>query len=447
MSGPGRSWAASLLGEGVATAGGQVVAALGLLFGTRALTEVVPPSVFGAVSLFVGVATFGFNLLCSPVVQAALRFYPEATAQERLPAVAYALRSSIRRTTSLTVLLLLGAGAIYSQVAGSSYYEFLALSGLIVLDAARTFDWAFLNANRKQHLYAGWSAAEAWLRPLGALVFVVLFGAKVMSVLVGYAIGSLLAYAVLHRSAVPPTAAPEPAALAELRKSIASYALPLVPIAAVNWISSLSDRYLIGGTRGLADAGIYAAAYALAARPVIMLTTTLALVLRPRYYEAVSSRDPKAAAAILRLWARTCFALGMATTAAVFVSRDLIVSLLLSQRYRAAAPLLLPITLGYVFNAMAGVHAAACLALGRPSFATFIEVAAAIASLLFEIPMIRWKGAVGAAWAVPMYCGVQFVIARQLSRALLKRADLQSGLIATPAGASDAATGAHSASR
>jgi O-antigen/teichoic acid export membrane protein len=418
-----KSWTASLVGDGAATFGGQILVAVGLLVGTRALTEVVPPSVFGAVSLVVGVSTFGFNLLCSPVVQAALRFYPEASAHGRLPTMAYALRSSLRRTTSLSVLLILGLGAIYCRFARSSYEEFIAMSLLVVLEGAKSFDQAFLNASGKQPTYAAWSAAEAWLRPLGALLVVALFGPKVMSVLVGYVMGSALIYAVLHRRAVPPTAAPDPAAMAGLTSSIMAYAMPLMPIAIVNWISSLSDRYIIGGARGLDEAGIYAAGYALASRPLLMVMMTLAIVLRPKYYEAVSRRDAKEAATIIRLWVRVCFGLGLAATAAVFVLRHVVVALTVSARYRAAADLLPPITLGYAICATAGVHSTVCLALRRPAYATYIEVSGAIAAVVFEIPMIRWKGALGAAWAVPMYYGVQYLTARHLARKLSKEAE------------------------
>jgi O-antigen/teichoic acid export membrane protein len=194
-----------------------------------------------------------------------------------------------------------------------------------------------------------------------------------------------------------------------------------MPIALVSWVSSLSDRYLIGGTHGLDEAGVYVAAYALASRPFVMLTTTLLTLMRPKYYDAISSGHRAEAAHTLRNWLRLSFGLGLSAALLVALARHLIVAVTLDARYRAAADLLLPITLGYAFSTCAQVYATVCLALKRPSYATLIELTGAVAALVTEIPMIRWRGAVGAAWAVPMYYGVQMLVARQVARALLGR--------------------------
>ncbi len=396
-----------------------------MLVGTRILTEVVSPSIFGAVSLLVGTATLAYNVFPVPIGQAALRYYPEAATNGLLAPFTRVLRSYFVRATGLLVLAALLTGAVFRKTLHQDYSEFVALGALMAADIARTFGQCLLNAARHQRAYAVWSAAEAWLRPLIAVTLVVLLGASVTHVLAGYCAATALMFALMYRTAVPSTKVPasDERATLGLGRSLLSYALPLTPIAFVNWISSSSDRYLIGWTHGLDEVGTYSAGYGLAARPAIVLSLTLITVLRPIYYSAVSSTDRQGAARTLRLWLLLSLGLGLALTALVYVTRHWLVLLALSPRYRAAAELLPPIALGYVFLSIAQMYETVCLAYKRPGLVTAIEVGGALVSLAIEIPLIWSRGAVGAAWSVPAYYGAQMILAAFIARSVVKRAD------------------------
>ncbi len=56
-----------------------------MLLGIRLLTEFVSPEVFGTVSLLIGIATLGSTLFCNPLLQAAMRFYPELAREGQVP--------------------------------------------------------------------------------------------------------------------------------------------------------------------------------------------------------------------------------------------------------------------------------------------------------------------------------------------------------------------------
>src|SRR5690349_21635922 len=63
----------------VATA--QLTSAIGALVTVRVLTEVLTPEKFGILTLALGIVTFGQALLCTPILQALLRYYPEVKAR------------------------------------------------------------------------------------------------------------------------------------------------------------------------------------------------------------------------------------------------------------------------------------------------------------------------------------------------------------------------------
>src|SRR5438045_2757949 len=64
-----------VLHEGIWVAVGQGIAAIGMVAGMRLLTEAVPPTVFGAVTLLLAIAPLAYNFLCSPLLLAGTRFY------------------------------------------------------------------------------------------------------------------------------------------------------------------------------------------------------------------------------------------------------------------------------------------------------------------------------------------------------------------------------------
>ena len=116
-----------LIGEGAWMAFGQAIAAIGLLAGVRVLTEFVPPNVFGAISLSVGVSTFGMSIFCKPFLHAALRFYPDASQKGRIPALKKIVNGFLFRTTGMLILALAAAGFIFRQRMDNSIISFIPI--------------------------------------------------------------------------------------------------------------------------------------------------------------------------------------------------------------------------------------------------------------------------------------------------------------------------------
>ena len=70
----------------------------------------------------------------------------------------------------------------------------------------------------------------------------------------------------------------------------------------MEWVSSLSDRYVIGGLIGLDAAGIYAASYGLISQPFLMAGIVLENYYRPHYYDALADNESDVAQRTLTTW-------------------------------------------------------------------------------------------------------------------------------------------------
>jgi O-antigen/teichoic acid export membrane protein len=406
-----------LVSDGLWLVGGQGGVAIGTLVGVRLLTEATPPAVFGSVSLLLGVLTLCRNFFNFPFCQASLRYYSEAAGRGEVGVLRRVVFGYIGRSNALLAALatVLGIGFI----AGGRPADLMLIAILVVLlvvDNVRTAETDLLNAARRQRPFSILKVGEAWLKPLLALVSVALFGPSPIAVLLGYLVAAVLLYGSLFklrsgRVGVGGPGRPEVAgAEAELRAKVWHFGLPLMPIAMLDWISQLSDRYLIGGLIGPAEAGIYIAAYGLMNQPFALAQLTMELVLRPHYFEAVASGDDRRAGVILRAWVASLAAVFAVGVVAIWFLSDPVAALCLGPRYRGAARLMPFIAAGSAMYFLSLTVEKVFYARQQTGRCLSIRVTGAVLSLAVGVPMILASGTLGAARAVPIYYGAQLAI-------------------------------------
>jgi O-antigen/teichoic acid export membrane protein len=410
-----------ILREGAWVAFGQLGAALGALVGVRLLTEVLEPGVYGLVMLILGVAALGQGLGVTPFMQAVLRFHPESAQVGTVATLRAVTVNVVKKVIFVFAAISTLVGLLYGVATGQPVWLGVLVAGIFASDSLRSFETTLLNAARRQREMAWWSAADAWAKPLAAIAAVAVWSADAGTVLLGYLGGSVvlagLVYHALDPEGMRQTGARNGRKDGDaLRRRMWLYAIPLVPVAAAGWVSGVGDRYLIGGMLGLADAGIYAAAYALVSRPFLMMSSMLELTARPIYYQALGAGDGSRAGAALRGWIVLSVVGGGLGLILIWLLKDILAWLLLAEPYRAAASLMPWIAAGYCLLAVSHVFARVCYAYHDTKAVLWIEASGAVLAMAVMIPAILWFGLVGAAMAVPVYFGAQLGIAVMLAR-------------------------------
>ncbi|HEY1343138.1 MAG TPA: oligosaccharide flippase family protein [Bryobacteraceae bacterium] len=399
-----------LAGDGVWVISGQIGTALGTLVGMRVLTGYIPPATFGTLSLLIGCVTLVSSTFCLPYLQAMLRFYPEAVREGEVGRLRHIIASALRWSIAGLAGLILIAGAVAGRVLGVSYLAFIALVGLLAVEVFRTLEMNLLSSARRQRSFAIWQALESWLRPILAVSAVVMWGSEPEAVLVGYGIGSLGLLVVFRWAVKREGTEREPKQEREdtnLARRIRSYALPLMPLAIVGWVSAVSDRYIIGGMLGLEAVGLYVAAYGIISRAFGLLWGSIELILRPIYYEAVAAENRDREKKAFRVWLGVMVGGGLLGVLAVGLFKDMLCRLLVAESYQECARLMPWIAIGYSFVVTSYVFEKVCYAHHRTSWVTVSQVMGAVASIILAIPLIYLYGLDGAAAAVPAYFAVQ----------------------------------------
>lgn len=409
---------AGLSGDMLSVGASQVLAAIGQIIGIRLLTDVLSPAVFGEIALIVGASTLATSVLINPTMQALLRYFPECAQSgqgvlaERM--ARQRILSMLWWALPLSAPLLL-TGLIQGWFGPAAAFLLLLL---VAVDGMKMFRTTVMNATRQHHRYGLWLVGEAWGRPLLAYGATLSLGIRVELVLIAYIAMSLALYALLFRSTDCQTPAAVRGELSgeDLLRRFEAYARPLIPLGIVGWVSSMGDRYMIGSLLSAQSVGMYAAAYSLASRPLLMLSSIAETSIRPVYYDAVARQDRQASRKYLVVWLVIVSAGGVAACALLTVFHGQLAGVLLGAEFREGSYLMPWVAAGYGLLALSHVTTRICYANDATRSVLTIETVGALCAVVAGLPLIYAYGLTGAAMAVPLYFGIQLLLSAYLAR-------------------------------
>lgn len=402
-----RRWRRSprIVREGTWIFAAQIGGALGGLVGVRLLTSLMTREHYGHLVILLGLVALGSNVLGFPVLSAAQRFFPEALVAGRVGAFRGMVVADLRRAIAAAMAILLVGGAAYAMVSASAvpFAGFAAAAMLLAADAVRSLETSLLNASRRQREFAVRTLFDSWGRVALAVLLAWSVSPTAAAVLVGYAAASASVSWSLRRHVVSGDGAPGGAAepwIASIRSSYLAFALPLLPLALLNWLPSLADRYILAGMTGTGAAGVYGAAYGLASQPFILVGAFIHSTLRPVLYEAVVRRDRSKERRTMGIWIASV--LGVCGTGVLLLAilAPWVAKVFLGPVFRAPAVALLPWVGGaYALQAVQHAMEARIYAHRRTRRLLLLQIVAATASLALYLVLIPSRGALGAAQA------------------------------------------------
>lgn len=392
---------------------GQVGAAIGQLAGIRFITEFISPKVFGEGVLLIGFVSLITTTLFNPLMQALLRYYPDAVKSGTLISLQETVEVIYKRKLVIALILSILLGVAFIYFMNGSLLVVLALMALIVLDSTRMKAFAFYNGAHRHKPYSIWTLLDAWLRPMFAILMFFLLGEKVESLLLGYAIGALIITLIMNINA--PAIIKKDSNLSVRSNSdikcvdLGTYMKPLVPLGIIGWVSGIADRYVIASLVGMTHVGVYSAIYGLTAKPMLMISNIIETVIRPLYYDAVAENNKSSEYKFITVWIMFTTLLSISVLITVLHWHKEIVYLLLAEEYRDSSFLMPWIASGYVLLALSHIFTRTCYAKHKTQGVLSIELMGAITSVVISVPFIYFWGIYGAAIAVPVYMGFQFI--------------------------------------
>jgi O-antigen/teichoic acid export membrane protein len=274
---------------------------------------------------------------------------------------------------------------------------------------------SLFNAARRQRPAAMFGAVENLARPLLVVSGVLVLGSTIEVVLGAITVSTAVTLALLYASMKSLGSRPGMPLPRGIASEMLRYAYPLIPIALLNWTTSVSDRYIIEWiSRDTSALGVYAAGYGLISQPFLLMHGVVALTLRPVYFAAVSRDETERAQGVFRVWIATSASICTISTLAIYFARAQLVEAFLGPKYRDAVSFVPWIAFGYLFYVVEQVLEQPLLAHKRTSSVLLAQVCGAVSSVAVTIPFVMHYGAVGAAYACPVYFLIQMLVVAKL---------------------------------
>ena len=381
---------------------GQGLTALGGLAAIRILTGHYTREVYGISWLFINGAGLAVLLLADPMGQALNRFYHEDGGQEQIDR----LLALIWR---LEIFLALCVGAVYliaaslmGKLAGTESVAYFVMPVYFLFLSAMNAAQALLNTSRRRVRRVVLLAAEAWLKPAGALILCLLWKPNVNSFVLGYASASIITgsvgiFWIKGFSGKPLLRMPMPDG--DYIRRVLSYSLPWIGFSSCSWVLSISGRYFVGWYLGAALTGTYVASYQVGAALFQFLGGSFGPLVQPIIFQRAGKNGGSCGGAITAAF-RAFAWISLPVLSAFIVMHGWLVRWLAAPAYWGGAKVTVWIGLGVYFWVL-GDRARDSFLIARKTGAMMkINALAALLNVILNIILVPREGITGAGMAL-----------------------------------------------
>lgn len=396
---------------------GQLVSAIALLAGTRVLTELITPDIYGRVALLNGFVALGVTLFSYPFICAGMRLLPECqNKRERADLYGVVARLTARATALAIGLLVLG-GVTYSYFSNCDFWLFMLAGVLLIVTVRRELGIQLLIGERKQRGASLWQTSDSILRPVLAIALVWWGGQKPEWVLLGYIAASMVSNTAWSWVLAEQTDKNKlPIIVRNFRADVWAYALPLIPMELIFWVNGLGDRYVIGYLMTAAEVGLYAATYTIINEAFNRSAMVLLRTFQPVYFQSCSLNRAKEGFKVLWIWIGCVIALGIIGVSLLLITKDWVADWVLAKSYHSAVELMPAIAIGCALHALGTVVAQPLLANKRTRWLLLGRACGAVTATISIPLMVKNYGLPGAAMANPIYFGVEMLVLAMLAK-------------------------------
>jgi len=404
---------------------GQVGSVAGNLVALKALTQVLPPNIYGEVNLITVAMILPSWILFAPFAQASIRMYSPSRERGLLPSM---LSTCVMAHAVSSVLV----SAVATSLILSGPLDFVGLprlvGGLAVLvflvEMWQGFGLGIYGAARRRAEVAILTSLAVWLRPFFALVMVWRFGASVPSVLGGYLVGGLLILPLALRSIWRDIRiSPGKGFQAGILKEMIVYGGPFAIWSILAWSHSYVERYILEWIMGGGVVGPYVAAVQVTGLPFLQASGFLAAFIGPIAYEragAASDTGRLESARTLIHQGLVLFAVaGVLIVSLYWVAGEWLMSILTHSSYVMPAGVLTILAVGGLAWSAAQLLAVQVFAYNRPILLIWAHAVPALLSLPLSWILVLMRGVEGAAIAKAATSLVHLAVLLGLTRGML----------------------------
>ena len=277
-------------GPAIAVGVGRIGVALAQIVSVRISTELLTPVQLGGVSQMGSLASLFSLLLIIPVGHYVVRGFLEWSEVGVLQSYLKRYLAYILFLALVTTVLAGGIQTQWQLVSGFSALAVALLTGIYIFSSSVSFIGVTgLNLLKRRISFALFTNLPVWIALAASPVLFRYYGGaeywslgQYLGLTVGCFAWWLLWHDLKNRAVVPPSA--QTSLLSFSPAAIFAFSWPVVITAALWWIQSQSYRFVLDRIQGIANVGLFAVGYSLAATPIAMYEGLFGQFYEPIFY-------------------------------------------------------------------------------------------------------------------------------------------------------------------
>ena len=375
---------------------------IGLITG-KLIAVFVLPEDFGNYNIQFATYTLFSMLLASPFIQ-----FVKSSNNTFLPKIGSRLYI-ITGLGIITITYFLILVALYLYYGFIDNILFVFFLFFIPISLATSVIGDYLNIKNNIIAYSRISL----LKSIGGLIFIGLFfafGSRLLDSVVALWLmkfaGGFAAFIVFHSNYKIYKSRIKVAYTTFLKKYL-QFAKPLMFSAIWAWVNNYFDRYAIDYYLTLEEVGIYNANYSVGSKFFLLLSPIFIILLTPFVYASVSKKVKKHS---VRKYGLYYVALATPILITIYLMRDSVGNLLLSQNYKDGFYLIFWIGLAFFFLTLTQLYESFFYAEYKTKIILLGNVISALLNVILNILLIPKYGIMGAAIATCLGFIVHFIV-------------------------------------
>jgi O-antigen/teichoic acid export membrane protein len=394
---------------------GQLLAFSGSFVGIKLLTNIMGPESYGRLALGMTIAGLLNLFAYGPLRSAVLRFYSVYREKGQLNVYFCVIRKA-HGLCAVIISGLTGLVTVFIYVWAGLEWALLVLMAALLgmasgLNSSLTSIQGALRERRVVALHQG---ADAWLRPVLAVVALYLVRNTGYSALIGFLIGTVLVSLSQGIWAFSNTEVrghwrcrtPPETVVRENLRMFYAYARPFVLWAGIATVSSYADRWILQVLYGTEKVGIYAALYQIANAPIALLAGMINQFSEPIIFERAgvmhSTLQAESSTRLLHQTLIVSSLCMLAMTVGTYFFSEPLVRLVTSEAFVGQHSVLWVMVLGLSLFSVGQMLSTKGLCFNQPGVYVFPKFLQGGAFLALAYPLARAYGIPGMAWAL---CG------------------------------------------
>ena len=190
-------------------------------------------------------------------------------------------------------------------------------------------------------------------------------------------------------------------------KKYFQFAGPLMFLAIWAWINNYFDRYAIEYFLSLEEVGVYNASYGVGSKIFLLVSPIFMVLITPQVYAGVKKEKKKKA---IKKYVFYYAITAMPILAIVYLLKDFIGILLLSESYKDGFPIIFWIAMAYFILTLSYLFESLFYSEQKTSVILIANIVSAIVNIIFNIFLIPLYGIMGATFATCLGFMIHFFI-------------------------------------